>query len=174
MEVEVWEGGVEGGGGGRRGRAGAPHLHFLFRKWNKHSAGSIVDASSTLVPSLQALHKDTLKKKKKKRELTASSRFTVAKAMTSCEPRTCLFIGAWRLSGSAQGGWRVPWKGPGDSHLQTWEGVGVKHLGFDRYEFSEADTEVSDHGWRESILKVEAEAGEGWLIIVRLLGVTEN
>ena len=117
-----WRGWGRGGGRASRGRAGAQHLHFLFRKWNKHSAGSIVDTSSTLVPSLQALHKDALKKKKKgkkKEELTASSRLTVAKAMTSCELRTCLFIGAGLLSGSAQGGWRVPWKGPRDSHLQT-------------------------------------------------------
>ena len=64
-------------------------------------------------------HLKKKKKGKKKEELTASSRLTVAKAMTSCELRTCLFIGAGLLSGSAQGGWRVPWKGPRDSHLQT-------------------------------------------------------
>lgn len=46
-----------------------------------------MEASSALVPSLQALHKDALKNRKKERgELTASSRFTVAKGMTSCEP----------------------------------------------------------------------------------------
>lgn len=100
--ITLGSGRVERGDACEEG-VGAPHLHFLFRKWNKHSAGSIVDASSTLVPSLQALHKDTLLKKKFKKKGTASSRFTVAKAMASCEPWGCLFIGAGLLSGSAPG-----------------------------------------------------------------------
>lgn len=84
-----------------------------------------MDTSSTLVPSLQALHKDALKKKKK--ELTASSRFTVAKAMTSCEPRT-LFVyrgrpAEWLSSGWVKGAVKKRTRRFAFTNL---EGVGVK------------------------------------------------
>lgn len=80
-----------------------------------------MDASSTLVPSLQALHKDALKK-----ELTASSRFTVAKAMTSCEPRTP-FVGRGRPPEWPRSGWvKGAERKDENAHFQTREGISVK------------------------------------------------
>lgn len=102
VEVEGWR---RRGGRGAVAGEGEPERHIcIFCSENEIS----IQPAALWTPQVPWFHgcKPFTKThfKKKKKELTASSRFTVAKAMTSCEPRTCLFIGAGLPSGSALGG----------------------------------------------------------------------